>query len=293
MAEAREARFPFSLNTGRLRDQWHGMSRTGSLGRLFGHVPEPVVQMNAQDMARRQLAEGELVQVKSKRGAIVLPVQASREVGMSQAFIAMHWGPEYLSGRAEDGSALAGVNALTTSAFCPDSKQPELKHAVVRIEKAPLGWTLLAAAWLPEDDVLAVREALRRLMSEFPFASCVPFGTGGALTPGSGTVERNGVLFRAAAPTAPDESLVTRIEQLLALASADTLHYADKRHGQRRAMRLVRQGGTRQGGDAAGLPAWPGTRARRPGSRRCCRTSCRRRPTGASCSRRAPPRPAG
>ncbi|RZL83411.1 MAG: nitrate reductase, partial [Variovorax sp.] len=79
VAEQREARYPFSLNTGRLRDQWHGMSRTGTLGRLFGHVAEPVVQMNPQDMARRQLKDGELVHVTSKRGAIVLPAQGSSE----------------------------------------------------------------------------------------------------------------------------------------------------------------------------------------------------------------------
>jgi assimilatory nitrate reductase catalytic subunit len=53
VAEPRDARYPFSLTTGRLRDQWHGMSRTGTLGRLFGHVAEPCVQMNPQDMARR------------------------------------------------------------------------------------------------------------------------------------------------------------------------------------------------------------------------------------------------
>ena len=54
VAEPRDARYPFSLTTGRLRDQWHGMSRTGTLGRLFGHVPEPAVQMHPQDMARRR-----------------------------------------------------------------------------------------------------------------------------------------------------------------------------------------------------------------------------------------------
>lgn len=118
VAEAREARHPFSLNTGRLRDQWHGMSRTGTAGRLFGHVPEPVVQMNAQDMARRQIGEGDLVHLTSKRGSIMLPARASAEVGLSQAFVAMHWGEEYLSGVSSNGTRLAGINAITTPAFC-------------------------------------------------------------------------------------------------------------------------------------------------------------------------------
>ncbi len=231
VAEPRESRFPFSLTTGRLRDQWHGMTRTGTLGRLFGHVAEPVVQMNPQDMVRRLLKEGELVHVTSKRGSIVLPVQGSNEIGMSQAFIAMHWGEEYLSGRSSTGEALAGVNAITTSAYCPSSKQPELKHAAVKILKAELPWSALAVAWLPEGDVWAAREGCKRLMKQFQFASCTPFGR-----------ERTGIVFRAAAHETPPDELLAQIERLLQLDSADTLRYADQKKGQRRAARLVRVG---------------------------------------------------
>jgi len=229
VAEPRESRFPFALTTGRLRDQWHGMSRTGTLGRLFGHVAEPAVQMNAQDMARRGLAEGDLVHVTSKRGSIVVPLQASEEVATGQAFMAMHWGPEYLSGVSSNGLPLAGVNALTTSACCPDSKQPELKHAAVKILKAELPWTLLALAWLPADRALATREALRARMTRFPFATCVPFGR-----------ERSGVLLRAAAHEPPPNELLAEIEALLQLDDASVLRYADARRGQRRSVRLQR-----------------------------------------------------
>ncbi|MDO8720239.1 MAG: molybdopterin-dependent oxidoreductase [Polaromonas sp.] len=240
VAEPRESRFPFSLTTGRLRDQWHGMSRTGTLGRLFGHVAEPALQMNAQDMARRLLKEGDLVHVTSKRGSIVVPVQASPEVGMSQAFMAMHWGGEYLSGQSSSGLALAGVNALTTSAFCPSSKQPELKHAAVKILKAELPWSLLAMAWLPEGEALAAREQLKALMAAFPFASCVPFSNNTPLADRSG--ERTGVLFRAAGHEAPADDLLATLERALGLGGADTLRYADKKKGQRRTARLVRAG---------------------------------------------------
>jgi len=231
LAEPRESRYPFSLTTGRLRDQWHGMSRTGTLGRLFGHVAEPCVQMNPQDMERRAVKEGELVHVTSKRGSIVVPVQASDELSLGQAFIAMHWGAEYLSGCSSTGAPLAGVNALTTSAFCPTSKQPELKHAAVKILKAELAWSLLGVAWLADDDALRVREALRHIMVLFPFASCVPFGR-----------ERSGILLRAAAHETPPDELLARIEGLLGLATPETLRYADRKRGQRRALRLVRTG---------------------------------------------------
>ncbi len=231
LAEPRESRYPFSLTTGRLRDQWHGMTRTGTLGRLFGHVAEPTVQLHPQDMERRGLKEGDLVHVTSKRGSILVPAQASDEVGLSQAFIAMHWGAEYLSGLSSTGEPLAGVNALTTSAYCPGSKQPELKHAAVKVLKAELPWTLLAVGWLPEAQALSAREGLRALMARFPFASCVPFGR-----------ERTGVLFRAAAHEAPEPAVIDQIEALLGLATADALRYADKRLGQRRTARLVREG---------------------------------------------------
>jgi assimilatory nitrate reductase catalytic subunit len=229
VAEPRESRYPFSLTTGRLRDHWHGMSRTGTLGRLFGHVAEPSVQMNPQDMDRRGLKDGDLVHVTSKRGAIVLPAQGSRTVQPTQAFIAMHWGPEYLSGRSSTSEPLAGVNAITTSAYCPTSKQPELKHAAVKILKAELPWTLLGVAWLPEDAALTALTDLRRCMPLFDFASCVPFGR-----------ERTGVLFRAASQEAPPPEVLARIEALLGLNATDALRYEDKRRQQRRTARLVR-----------------------------------------------------
>jgi assimilatory nitrate reductase catalytic subunit len=105
------------------------------------------------------------VHVTSKRGSIVLPVQASTELGLSQAFIAMHWGSEYLGGVSSTGEPLAGVNAITTSAYCPTSKQPELKHAAVKILKAELPWTLLAWPGCRRSDALDVREQLKALMA--------------------------------------------------------------------------------------------------------------------------------
>ncbi len=241
VAEPRESRFPFALTTGRLRDQWHGMSRTGTLGRLFGHVAEPCVQMSPGDMTRRGFTEGELVHVTSKRGSLLVPLQASEELASGQVFMAMHWGPEYLSGMSSTGEPLAGVNALTTSAYCPSSKQPELKHAAVKILKAELPWTLLAMAWLPADRALAAREALRRLMLRFPFASCVPFSNGAPLNGAAGH-EHQGVLFRAAAHEAVPDELLAEIEQLLGLDAAGTLRYADRKRGQRRAALLQRTG---------------------------------------------------
>ncbi|AKJ29946.1 nitrate reductase [Caldimonas brevitalea] len=236
LAEPRDARYPFSLTTGRLRDHWHGMSRTGTLGRLFGHVPEPAVQLNPGDMTRRGLKDGDLVYLTSRRGSVVVPAQASEQVAPAQAFLAMHWGEEFLSGCSSTGEPLTGVNALTTSAFCPTSKQPELKHAAIKVLKAELPWSLLGAAWLPHDKALAARDTLRSMMRLFPFATCVPFGR----EPSERQV--SGLLFRAAAHEAPPPDVLTQIEGLLGLSGTEVLRYHDVRRGQRRAVRLERRG---------------------------------------------------
>ena len=228
LAEPRDARFPFSLTTGRLRDQWHGGSRTGTVGRLFGHQAEPSIDLHAQDMARLRLQDGDLVLVHSRRGDLVLPAITSDSVAPAQAHVAMHWGGEVLG-----AGAAGGINTLTNPAFCPLSKQPELKHTAVRLQKADLPWRLLAAAWLPEDEALALRQALQPLMAGFGYASAVPFGHA-----------RHGVLLRLAAAEPVSAETVAAIETLFGLGPArrHALRYADARRGQRRAIGLETAG---------------------------------------------------
>lgn len=232
LAEPRDARFPFSLTTGRLRDQWHGMSRTGTLGRLFGHVPEPTLDLHPQDLARLRVAEGELVRVASRRGHLVLPVRADAGLAPTQAFIAMHWGSAFVSGRAADGSPLAGVNALTAGTACPQSRQPELKHAAVRVERAELPWQLLACAWMPPERAAALQAELQPLLAFFGFASLLPFGQ-----------QRSGMLLRAAAAETPPPAVLDHVEAVFGLAADDStlLRYADAARGRRRTLRVQPQ----------------------------------------------------
>ncbi len=238
VAEQRDARYPFALNTGRLRDQWHGMSRTGTIGHAFGHVSEPALQVHPQDLLRRQLKEGDLVHLSSRRGTIVLPVQASTDMAMGQVFLAMHWGQEFLSGVSDTGEPLAGVNALTLATSCPDSRQPELKHAAVRLRKAELPWSLLGQALLTAQQALTAHHRMRLLMPQFPFASTVLFSVGSGAADSSD--RREGVSIRCAAAQAPAEDVIAQIEAILGLDGDAVLHYSDRRKGQRRAMRLTR-----------------------------------------------------
>ncbi|HEX6827975.1 MAG TPA: molybdopterin dinucleotide binding domain-containing protein, partial [Burkholderiales bacterium] len=173
-AEPPDARYPLSLITGRLRDQWHGMSRTGLVARLYSHEPEPLLHMHPDDLARRSLAAGDLVKVKSRRGEVVVKIAESRSLRPGQCFLPMHWGAARMGG--------LGVNALTISATDPYSKQPELKHAAVRVERFTAGRALVALARAPRSapvdhpSPLALLEKLRTWLPRFPYASLTLLG---------------------------------------------------------------------------------------------------------------------
>jgi assimilatory nitrate reductase catalytic subunit len=227
LADTVDARYPFHLNTGRLRDQWHGMSRTGTVGQLFAHGGEPAIVMAASDLALRLLRPGDLVHVSSRRGSQIFPVAEGDDMRGGQTFIAMHWGQEFVSGRGRGGAGSHGVNALTSPALDPDSRQPELKHAAVRIMKAELPWRLLAMAWAAPDQVLLLQQRLRQVLPQFAYAALTLFGR-----------ERCGVMLRAANEDAVDATVLRKLEGLLELDGPQVLRYDDARHGKLRRLRV-------------------------------------------------------
>ncbi|MDV7210282.1 nitrate reductase [Azotobacter beijerinckii] len=205
--EKREARYPLTLNTGRLRDQWHGMSRTGTVAQLFGHVEEAALNLHPDELRRRRLASGDLIKVRSRRGSLILPVQADEAVRPGQAFLPMHWGDRFLKG--------LGTNVLTLPAFDPLSKQPELKHAGVEVEKVELPWQLFA---LVEGEVQQRFAALRPLLEEFAYASLTLTGR-----------ERPALQVKAACAVPPEAGLLAKIDGLLGLDQGPVLAYDDPR----------------------------------------------------------------
>jgi assimilatory nitrate reductase catalytic subunit len=210
VAEDINARYPLHLSTGRLRDQWHGMSRTGTVGRLFSHVEEPLVSMNAADMARRSLSDGDVVQLSSRRGKLVLRVEASAEMRAGQTFVPMHWGSRFMHG--------LGVNALTTSAYDPISKQPEFKHAAVQVEKLALPWQMIA---MRKGDALNRMSRLQPLLKHFEYASVGLFGRDDEL-----------VILRTAHAIALPKELLFEIDAILGLDdSAEVMNYRDAKRG--------------------------------------------------------------
>ena len=218
-AEKVDARYPLALSTGRLRDQWHGMSRTGSVARLFGHVPEPRLNVNPNDLSRRGLKDGELVKIESRRGAIYCLAEASDSVRSGQVYLPMHWGKRFLGGMDS-----AGVNTLTVPAFDPYSRQPELKHAAVKVSAAQLSWHLTAFA-ASDDNENALLDELQVLQSEVAFFSTVLIGR-----------ERAGVLVRAAHHGAPSSAWLEKLDRLLGLENDMALRYEDTRRASSRRM---------------------------------------------------------
>jgi assimilatory nitrate reductase catalytic subunit len=213
-ADKTDVRHPLHLLTGRLRDQWHGMSRTGTVAQLFNHAGEPVIQMNADDMSRRSIKNGEIVKVSNKRGSLVLAAQLSDEVQASQTFIAMHWGSQFMHG--------LGVNALMPPAFDKASKQPELKHTAIRIEKLSLPWRMTVMRSIQNLDML---EKVRGLLANFDYATCGLFGRQNEHHVGM-------LILRAAHTQAPDSELIEQIDQILAMTNdMPLLNYQDAKRG--------------------------------------------------------------
>jgi len=213
-ADKTDARYPLHLLTGRLRDQWHGMSRTGNVAQLFNHAEEPVIHMSADDMMRRSIKNGDIVRVSNKRGSLVLPAQTSDEVKPSQTFIPMHWGSQYMHG--------LGVNALMPSAYDKVSKQPELKHTAIKLEKLELPWRMTVMRTIHNLEVL---QKLKGFLSHFEYASCGLFGRE--------TENHCGMLIlRAAHTEAPDDQVIQDIDALLGMTGdAPLLNYLDAKRG--------------------------------------------------------------
>ncbi|KAB2948662.1 MAG: nitrate reductase, partial [Rhizobiaceae bacterium] len=123
---------PIALNTGRLRDQWHTMTRTGGVPRLMSNAPEPVIEINAADAARDGLADGDLAQVSSRYGSSRIRVAISDAQKPGTAFLAMHWSGSF--------AANAGTGPLANPTADVHSGQPELKHVPVRLRREAVAW---------------------------------------------------------------------------------------------------------------------------------------------------------
>lgn len=124
------AEYPFLLNTGRIRDQWHTMTRTGLAPKLLAHFDSPFAQVNPETCRNLEVEEGDLIEVSSVNGRVLVPVLPHEGVRPGEVFIPMHWNGQYASN--------AGVGELISPRVDSISGQPESKLEAVALKSVAM-----------------------------------------------------------------------------------------------------------------------------------------------------------
>ncbi|MEH6813211.1 MAG: molybdopterin-dependent oxidoreductase [Motiliproteus sp.] len=117
--------YPLILNTGRIRDQWHTMTRTGLSPKLSAHLPEPFVEIHPAEAERYQLQEGTIARLQSHWGSMLARVRITDSIGRGQLFVPMHWTAQF--------SSQGRMGPLVNPVVDPVSGQPESKHTPTSI----------------------------------------------------------------------------------------------------------------------------------------------------------------
>jgi assimilatory nitrate reductase catalytic subunit len=132
VANVTSSQYPFTLNTGRIRDQWHTMTRTGHSARLAQHRAEPYLEIAPGDAENLGIAAADLVNVSAANGSSIVRALISETVRPGEVFQPMHWSGTF--------AARALVNATVAAACDPVSGQPELKAAPVNLSRFAADW---------------------------------------------------------------------------------------------------------------------------------------------------------
>ncbi|GAO44824.1 nitrate reductase [Flavihumibacter petaseus] len=120
--------FPLILTTGRIRDQWHTMSKTGKVNKLKQHIREPFLEIHPEDARRRSIRENDLVEVISPRGKVRVKAKLTTTIKKGVVFLPMHWGKQ------KDNDLLR-ANNLTANVVDPMSKEPDFKFTAVAVHR--------------------------------------------------------------------------------------------------------------------------------------------------------------
>ncbi len=211
-ADAPTTDAPISLLSGRMRDHWHGMSRTGTVPRLFNLEDEPLLAMHPCDMRHRGLETGDLVRVSNPRGELTVRVAERAGLQRGRAWMPMHWGSQFMNS--------PGVNAVACDAIDPYSMQPELKHAAVQISKRALPYPLaIVRRCASRPDALVMMQEARAQLVRFPYATIGLYGRSSPV-----------VVFRAAAESALDATQIAELDRLFRMDGDDgAIVYEDAR----------------------------------------------------------------
>ena len=132
LATPTDSAHPFVLNTGRIRDQWHTMTRTGRAPNLSQHIAEPFAELNPVDAARLEIRPADLVRLSNGLGSVILRAQITERQRRGAVFAPIHWTNEFASH--------ARIGALIAAVVDPISGQPESKGGAVAIEPVDFAW---------------------------------------------------------------------------------------------------------------------------------------------------------
>ncbi|MBU2582878.1 MAG: molybdopterin-dependent oxidoreductase [Alphaproteobacteria bacterium] len=135
-ASSVSATYPLILNTGRIRDQWHTMTRTGKSARLMSHMSEPFLEIHPDDANTLGLAPASLCEVESRHGKALLRVSISPDQRRGSVFAPIHWTDQY--------TGQARIDALIASNTDPVSGQPESKFTPVAVRPFRASWYAFA-----------------------------------------------------------------------------------------------------------------------------------------------------
>lgn len=128
LAETRVSEgYPLVLNTGRVRDHWHTMTRTGKSARLSQHLAEPYAELHPDDAKRFHIADADIVRISNGSSAILVRALISRRQARGSVFVPIHWTDQF--------AAKARVDLIVPGLTDPHSGQPASKHVPVRIER--------------------------------------------------------------------------------------------------------------------------------------------------------------
>ncbi len=119
--------YPLTLNTGRIRDQWHTMTRTGYSQKLSSHLAEPYIEIHPTDSEKYSLSDADLVNVVSKNGSITVRALITERQQVHSTFVPLHWSDQFASN--------ARVDSLVSAIVDPISGQPASKNESIYLEK--------------------------------------------------------------------------------------------------------------------------------------------------------------
>jgi ferredoxin-nitrate reductase len=120
--------FPLVLTTGRVRDQWHTMTKTGKVSRLKTHYPKPVLEVHPVDAYLYKINDGDITEIKGENGVVRVRAKITETIKKGVVFLPMHWGKQLQSN-------LNRTNNLTNTHVDPTSKEPDFKFTRVAISK--------------------------------------------------------------------------------------------------------------------------------------------------------------